>query len=389
MPKYNQLPNETFPNPNNSDNNARLTEMIQANFGGATPSIVDVTQMLRALNGELMNEASTLPRPRALLSRTSLMRSSISGEESVSESHGKSTYSFVSSTTSCGSYESNKLDIKTNPLKDSVVMLQSLGDPPSTHEIDKIAAVRAKEYIDECLPSKYREKWDSIPHLSKADLAVGQFLGKGTFSDVFEVFATVVEEMPTLESLGTDKDDLNKLLDAKFPRRRGSCGDIEEDSSHVGVDLQGGGVEEGDHSSHDDLDDKIDALFGSTSSKGPPQSKKEEDAERQNEDKAKTKSRHICNQLYSSPRRRATSDLHVSVCLGGIGHPSEKKRQERKITLAMKCLRPNVRSSIKQFIIGVEDLVHESAMLASLDHPNIVKIHEGRWVRLQLSSPER
>jgi serine/threonine protein kinase len=41
----------------------------------------------------------------------------------------------------------------------------------------------------------------------------------------------------------------------------------------------------------------------------------------------------------------------------------------------MKCLRPNVRSSIEQFIIGVEDLVQESVMLASLDHPNIVKIH--------------
>jgi serine/threonine protein kinase len=368
MPNDDHYPNATLPNQHNSEHNARLTEMIQANFGGATQSIADVTQMLRTntLNGELMDEASTLSRPKAHLSRTSSMRSSISGEEFVAaESHGKSTHSFMSSTTSCGSYESNELDIKTNPLKDSVAMLQRLGDSPSSHELDKIAAVRAKEYIDECLPSKYREKWDSIPHFSKADLAVGKFLGKGTFSDVFEVLATViVEETPTLESLGTDKDDLEKLLDAKFPRR----GDCKEDSSH------GGGVEEGDHSNHDDLDDEIDALFGSTSSKGPPQSEKEEDAERPNEEKARTKPMHTSEQFYS-PRRRATSNLHGSVCLGSIGRPSEKKRQERKITLAMKCLRPNVRSSIEQFIIGVEDLVQESVMLASLDHPNIVKIH--------------
>ena len=66
------------------------------------------------------------------------------------------------------------------------------------------------------------------------DLVVGKFLGRGAFSDVFEVFATVVEETPTLESLGTDKDDLNKLLDAKFPRRRCSWGDTDEDSSHGG-----------------------------------------------------------------------------------------------------------------------------------------------------------
>mmetsp|Transcript_21848 Transcript_21848/g.52824 ORF Transcript_21848/g.52824 Transcript_21848/m.52824 type:complete len:283 (+) Transcript_21848:1-849(+) len=41
----------------------------------------------------------------------------------------------------------------------------------------------------------------------------------------------------------------------------------------------------------------------------------------------------------------------------------------------MKCLRPQIRSNAKQFVIGVEDLVHETAMLASLDHPNIIKLY--------------
>jgi serine/threonine protein kinase len=41
----------------------------------------------------------------------------------------------------------------------------------------------------------------------------------------------------------------------------------------------------------------------------------------------------------------------------------------------MKCLRPQIRSDADQFIIGVEDLVHETTMLASIDHPNIIKIH--------------
>ena len=136
----------------------------------------------------------------------------------------------------------------------------------------------------------------------------------------------------------------------------------------------GGWVEGGDLSNHDDLDDEIDALFGSTSSNRPPQSKKEEDAERPNEDNAETLSRHNSDRIYSS-RRRATSDLRGSVCLGSIGRPSEKKREARKVILAMKCLRPYIRSSTDQFIISVDDLVQESAMLASLDHPNIVKIH--------------
>ena len=73
-------------------------------------------------------------------------------------------------------------------------------------------------------------------------MADGQLLGKGTFSDVFKVFATVVGETPRLKSLGTDKDDLNKLLDAKFSRRRCSWGDTDEGPSH------GGGVEESDNS---------------------------------------------------------------------------------------------------------------------------------------------
>jgi serine/threonine protein kinase len=45
------------------------------------------------------------------------------------------------------------------------------------------------------------------------------------------------------------------------------------------------------------------------------------------------------------------------------------------MTLVMKCLRPQIRASAEQFLIGVEDLIHETAMLASLDHPNIIKIH--------------
>jgi hypothetical protein len=126
--------------PNNvqesTNHNAKLTEMIQANFANATPSTADVTQVLWAntFNGEHMDEASSLPRPQAHLSRTSSMRSSISGEESTTESHWKSTYSILSSTTSCGD-ESNELDVKTNPLKDSVTMLQRLGNSPSTHEL--------------------------------------------------------------------------------------------------------------------------------------------------------------------------------------------------------------------------------------------------------------
>jgi serine/threonine protein kinase len=43
--------------------------------------------------------------------------------------------------------------------------------------------------------------------------------------------------------------------------------------------------------------------------------------------------------------------------------------------LALKCLRPAVRAEPRKFIIGAEDLAHETAILACLDHPNIIQLH--------------
>jgi len=41
----------------------------------------------------------------------------------------------------------------------------------------------------------------------------------------------------------------------------------------------------------------------------------------------------------------------------------------------MKSLRPQIRSDEDQFIIGAEDLVHETAILANLNHHHIIKLH--------------
>ena len=158
------------------------------------------------------------------------------------------------------------------------------------------------------------------------DLIVGQFLGKGSFADVFEVFTTVVLKTPTLES-SSDKDHLNKLIDAKFHKQsKNSLGDSNEDSSHARE------VERGDRNHRDDLDDEIDAMFGSNLDdeigamfrsnldedidamlgcsfpKEHPQANHKEDAEQPNQNEAEAK-------------------LSERPC---------KKTQERKITLAMK-----------------------------------------------------
>jgi serine/threonine protein kinase len=62
------------------------------------------------------------------------------------------------------------------------------------------------------------------------------------------------------------------------------------------------------------------------------------------------------------------------MCEDSLTHQRPNGRS-RRVTLAMKCLRPAIRSNTEQFVIGVEDLVRETCMLSSLDHPHIIKIH--------------
>ena len=311
----------------------------------------------------------------------------------------------------------------------SKTMLEKLGDDPSQHDLANIAAIRAKEYIEECLSADVkvidRTKWESIPQFTKMDLVVGTHLGKGSFSDVFEVFATIVEdEAPTLERLGSDRADLDKLVVAKFGNGGSSLkknGDTnEEDDLDAEIDAMFGKQDIVDEEEGDALDAEIDAMFGNGTKNSAPAIQEEGDDLDAEIDamfgvpKPKAKSGSLGSFRGSftapspiaedeeetdeatpqnfQPRRRAkqrsvrggraprrqTADLgnlRSSVCLGSTARETSQKRRERKVTLAMKCLRPQIRSDADQFMIGVEDLVHETAMLASLDHKHIVKLH--------------
>mmetsp|Transcript_19286 Transcript_19286/g.44117 ORF Transcript_19286/g.44117 Transcript_19286/m.44117 type:complete len:625 (+) Transcript_19286:291-2165(+) len=131
----------------------------------------------------------------------------------------------------------------------------------------------AESYLEECFVAEVsvldREKFNTVPQLSRRDFTITRHLGKGSFSDVFEVSADIPSSL-----------------------------------------------------------------------------------------KPKTA-------IHKARSRRAS--LATSVAPAVVG-----KKQEM---LAMKCLRPQIRSNCDQFVIGAEDLVHETAMLASLDHPFIIKLH--------------
>jgi len=359
----------------------------------------------------------------------------------------------------------NELDNTDFNSVDSKTMLENLGSSPSQHELANIAAVRAKEYIEECLSADVsvldRKKWEDIPQFTKMDLVVGTHLGKGSFSDVFEVFATVVEnEAPSIQSLGSDRADLDKLLVAKFGEDNMSdkSGDSNKEEGEdedlnnkidamfdnplkettltsvisgselepPGVDIQSSGAlsakkspngfngrsrksfeslrssftssfsttgsiqEVQDEDGADDLDKEIDALFGNPKKQGSPRRPSLRSSASSSFSKKSGVSSPILENdeeqpkefrpqqiqplgMRRRPRRRAT-DAGASICMGTQARIISKKR-ERKVVLAMKCLRPQIRSDADQFIIGVEDLVHETAMLACLNHPHIVKLH--------------
>ncbi|KAL7539030.1 hypothetical protein ACHAXR_008979 [Thalassiosira sp. AJA248-18] len=346
----------------------------------------------------------------------------------------------------------NDLDIGPDHFLDSKTMLKNLGDSPSPEELSNIAALHAKEYIQECLPADV-ELMNKIPQFAKADLLVRQHLGKGTFSDAFEVIATIeMGETHTQESLVNDKEDLDKLLKnfsgrapvakpaprAKPSRHRRPSliaeGGDEEDELDKSEDLDNEidamfgskNVADGLDKS-EDLDKEIDAMFGSKNLDGLDKSEdldKEIDAlfgppsggatnvihgdemelnarrktidfgasvcmgtqsrangldKSEDLDKLESKPQSLATSSHGGRRlstRRKNTDLRASICSGTQSRMASKGPVlKSNVTYAMKCLRPQIRSNTEHFMIGVEDLVHETLMLASLDHPNIVKIH--------------
>lgn len=242
---------------------------------------------------------------------------------------------------------------------DAKSMLKKLGDSSSSTEVANVAAVCANEYINECLfrdngkqesdtaasPGVLnREKWESIPQYSKSDLLVAKHLGKGSFSDAFEVTVMVVVEEKPLDS--SDKEDLDRRIEAKFATTK----NIREEGREEELG--------------DDLDVQIDAMFAAAAPSPAPA-----------EPSIDSPPAEPQVQRRPGRARRQTVDHGVSASFCVQKTRSSTRCVRKRVTYAMKCLRPQIRSNVDQFVAGVEDLVHETAILASLDHPNIIKLH--------------
>ena len=295
----------------------------------------------------------------------------------------------------------NDLDISAKPTKlsRSESMLASLSDKPSSEELSNVAAVCASEYINECLFGGeagkegiiIRDKWENIPQYSKNDLVIQKFLGKGSYSDAFEVCAMVPVETDKKKIYTSDTEDIDRLLDRKFGESFKSSFETKVERA-VDESIQEGGNEE------DDLDAQIDAMFD-VSTKSPPKIEEQRSNSITDVVQGPTslKSSLLLSGANSSPEfkpasinppprrsrgRRQTVDygaksMAASFCVRKTA--AREPTRKKPVVYAMKCLRPQIRSNVDHFIVGVEDLVHETVMLASLDHINIIKIH-GRAV---------
>ncbi len=208
-----------------------------------------------------------------------------------------------------------------------------------------------------------RRKLARVPQVNKQDLIIGEYLGRGNFCDVFEVKWI--------------------LEDERYSRARQCTGSARQFSSSVTVSRP---VTVGDDSNHS-IDNRRDArtarkfassITSSFTLRRPSllgdSNHSIEDLESNVESMALQASNDLsllADESSGAPRPRTRRSIsQVSVLLNST--PSAIRDPN---VLALKCLRPAVRAQPRKFVIGAEDLAHETALLACLDHPNIITLY--------------
>lgn len=172
-------------------------------------------------------------------------------------------------------------------------------------------------------------KLSRVPQVSKSELIIGEYLGRGNFCDVFEVEWAL-------------KNDVSRCLNDR-------AGSDSLDDYSVGSD----------ENDEEVARRKMECLSLLCSNDIRPEiilSKK---------DGAVDPRAPI---VSSRGLRGSFSQIHTGCSL------SSRSLRDPNV-MALKCLRPAVRAQPRKFVIGAEDLAHETALLACLDHPNIIKLY--------------
>jgi len=184
-----------------------------------------------------------------------------------------------------------------------------------------------------------RKKLARVPQVKKGDLIIGQYLGRGNFCDVFEVTWTLPEQRNGgLRGGGLTTWSSNRTINTHSTN--GTVDDSSDGEMEASMDSLA-------LSCSNDL-----SLIGGNNNDG----------------------------MVKSGSRRSVSQIRTSTGEGrrwaaateNFGRPSTLRNPN---VLALKCLRPAVRAQPRKFVIGAEDLAHETALLACLDHPNIIQLY--------------
>ena len=199
-----------------------------------------------------------------------------------------------------------------------------------------------------------RKKLARVPQVKKSDLIIGEYLGRGNFCDVFEV-TWIPAEQRTLTSLnfhtnnnssssrtyttydGIESDESNRSLENSMESLALSCSN---DLNLVINDQRNGGLTRS--ASRRSVSQVVSSAYTSSGNGGGMSSR------------------------GFSGSGIGSSSMMMNGMNSGLRNPN---------VLALKCLRPAVRAQPRKFVIGAEDLAHETALLACLDHPNIIQLY--------------
>ena len=272
-----------------------------------------------------------------------------------------------------------------------------------------------------------RRKLAKVPQVKKSDMIIGEYLGRGNFCDVFEVtWVLPTDNNKRLMQKPNIMGGRKQQQQQQSSTARGGGGGSSSSSSKSG----GPSTKrpENDYSSSSEHSLNIITSHGHISkninSNGNDNGRHSRSRRRSTVDSNMTQSSaetlfslsyssDLCfdpilnaTNMSASANRRSVSQVWVEGTgvlsssigqgrVGGSTHHGAAGTSSHSVppasmgntwqgssslrcnpnALALKCLRPAVRAEPRKFIIGAEDLAHETALLACLDHPNIIQLH--------------
>ena len=194
-----------------------------------------------------------------------------------------------------------------------------------------------------------RRKLARVPQVKKRDLIIGEYLGRGNFCDVFEVTWILEDNNSSRYSIlrrstgGNARPFSSSMHTSGRPMVESSVGSARPFSASLNVQP----FDASDYSL-EDFESSMDSMSLHTSNDLTL----------------------LSDERGVAPRtRRSISQVRV------LQNRLTTTVSRDPNVLALKCLRPAVRAQPRKFVIGAEDLAHETALLACLDHPNIITLY--------------